>query len=300
MDWKLESCGVPVWVFNTGLNPKRAKCLTLFLSDRRAGFSQWNLAQITYLNDLKWSKPGHITFKIINKKENGIKENSVNSNIKNKKSKKALPKDQELENECGEGSSGNVSDGLIEFGVLKFDSEFECAKFYDFYRALFTDAAHDDLFNPHFNLNNSLRRKNNSIILSKMTNSMSESSSLTNRKSDSTSSSKTSNIKNNNNQSSLIKCLYKKITKSAISNPVAFNHINSLSMVCEEDRLLNNLNLEENVCQETNSSDERMLMLMNRARDLSMSYSADTRSISSEITVSSSNMNSNIYGTVLK
>lgn len=95
------------------------------------------------------------------------------------------------------------------FMALKFDDEFECSKFYDFYRVLFTDAHNDDLFNPHYKPSSSSSSKFGS----------NNNGSKSDRK---------------NSSSNLIKVIYKKITKNSISSPVAFKVINSLSSVDEE------------------------------------------------------------------
>ncbi|RMZ93114.1 hypothetical protein BpHYR1_022849, partial [Brachionus plicatilis] len=161
-DWKLEVNAVPVWVFNTGLNPKRPKGLCLCMADKKTGFSLWKSGPITYVNDFKWTRPGVITFRIV--QESSKKE----------------------KNKTGPRTS--------LFAAIRFDDELECSRFYDFYRGLFVDAANDDLFNPRFKPQ----------------------------------------------KKSFANTIYKKISKNSISSPVAFNHVNSLSVVFEES--LYNLN----------------------------------------------------------
>lgn len=161
-DWKLEVSSVPVWVFNTGLNPKRPKGLCLCMADNKTGFSLWKSNPITYMNDFKWTRPGLITFRIV--QESSKKEKGKN------------------------GPRPSL------FAAIRFEDELECSRFYDFYRGLFVDAANDDLFNPRFKVQ----------------------------------------------KKSFANIIYKKINKNSISSPVAFNHVNSLSVVLEES--LYNLN----------------------------------------------------------
>jgi len=187
------------------------------IADKKTGFALWKLNHITYSNDLKWTKPGHITLKLSksNLGEAGMdaglpKTLHQSPCLKKRSSFRQLAKLRPL---TGSFTSSNLSSAadssLTEsssskdpksssssqlFMALKFDDEFECSKFYDFYRVLFTDAHNDDLFNPHYKPSSSSASK----------------------------------------QSSLIKVIYKKITKNSISSPVAFKVINSLSSVDEE------------------------------------------------------------------
>jgi hypothetical protein len=64
LDWTHEINGIPVWIFNTGINPKRGKNLSIVMADKATGFALWQINSLNYLNDFKWTKPGHITFKI--------------------------------------------------------------------------------------------------------------------------------------------------------------------------------------------------------------------------------------------
>lgn len=141
------------------------------------------------------------------------------SSIKKRSSFRQLTKLRPLTSSFTSGSlSSAAEDSEVKnrgeaahlFMALKFDDDFECSKFYDFFRVLFTDSQNDDLFNPHY-------------------------------KPSSTSSSSSSSNSSSNKQSSLIKVIYKKITKNSISSPVAFKIINSLSSV-DEEALNNNSN----------------------------------------------------------
>ena len=53
-DWTHENTGMPVWVFNTGVNPKRKKSLSFILADRQTGFAIRQIQSVTYLNEFKW------------------------------------------------------------------------------------------------------------------------------------------------------------------------------------------------------------------------------------------------------
>ncbi len=79
------------------------------------------------------------------------------------------------------------------FAAVRFASDFECSKFYDFYRSLIVDAQNDDLFNP-------------------------------------------GHVRSGQKGSRLsgVAKVLRKITKSSISSPVAFQHVNSLSVVDEK------------------------------------------------------------------
>ncbi|CAF1004187.1 unnamed protein product [Brachionus calyciflorus] len=203
-DWKLEANGVPVWIFNSGLNPKRPKGLYFCIADKKTGFSLWKSNSLTYVNDFKWTRPGLITFKI------------VQDNFK---------KDKHM----------RVNKGLMKpaytFAAIRFDDELECSKFYDFYRSLYVDSTNDDLFNPHY--------------------------------------------KPLKKASSFCNTIYKRITKNSISSPVAFNHVNSLSIVFEENTFCNNLNNTSSLSSTSSPSS-------------SSSSASDTQSIVSEFTLTSS------------
>ena len=191
-DWKLEVCAVPVWVFNTGVNSKRPKGLYLCMADKKTGFSLWKSSWITFLNDFKWTRPGVITFRIVQEPRKKDKD--------------------------------KTSSRPCLFAAIRFEDELECSKFYDFYRGLFVDSANDDLFNPRFKPQ----------------------------------------------KKSFASTIYKKISKNSISSPVAFNHVNSLSVVQEES--IYNLN--------------------NTSASSSSASTSETQSIVSDYALMSQNINS--------
>lgn len=267
LDWKHVVGGVPVWIFNTGHNPKRPKGLSLVIADKKTGFAMWALNNITFLSDVKWSKPGHITFKInANSKPNGQTGSSVGNSskaLKKKSSFRPMAKFRPLTSSLTAANLASTADSFSTmptsvsaanlpysqngkmdkdnktsqslFMALRFYDEFECSKFYDFYRVLFVDSNNDDLFNPHYKP-----------------------------------SSKTS----------IIKIFYKKITKNSISSPVAFNHVNSLSIVDEE---------------KLNRSSSKLTINTTKQQQLAVSSSSsDTQSISSDLTVTSHNNSSSL------
>jgi hypothetical protein len=221
------------------------------------------------VNDIKWSKPGHITLKVNPKNLNGACSSAVvtatnptgSTKLKKKSSFRqiakfrtftstSVPSNVGIEAASGEmhrsssmsgrdkeaASSGGNSCSL--FIALKFYDEFECSKFYDHYRVLFVDSHNDDLFNPHFK----------------------------------------ASAKPN-----LIKIFYKKITKNSISSPVAFNHVNSLSIVHEETTVGLGGSMVAATANNASSSS---------SSSSSTSSSCDDQSISSELTVTSHNNSS--------
>ena len=204
----------------------------MVIADKNTGFANFRLNNITHLNDLKWTKPGHLTFKIFPQNLNDFYESSglTVSNKITKKKKKYCSRltesstsddiqqlvaglckaDLEYSTRIG-NSFGSYSELLSNFAhgqtkeeyifaAIRFNSEFECSKFFDFYRNLFVDSQNDDLFNPHFH-------KGTSKI-------------------------------------SMMRVFLKKITKNSISSPVAFHHINSLSM---KNSNMNQLQLLTNI-----------------------------------------------------
>lgn len=254
IDWKLEVSGIPLWVFNTGMNPKRAKGLSLFLADKHSGFALWTLSQITFVNEFKWSKPCHITFRIHNLPSKIDKKKNAGSGLTRRGSKRGM-----MDNSADfnyQSKEASAASGF-QFGVLKFDDEFECAKFYDFYRNLFTDSQNDDLFNPHFKSSDSSHNMPSSFSSSALSTTTA-----------------TNSGGNASNKFNTIKCLYKKITKAAISSPVAFKHINSVPMLGESEYATSHYN-----SRHFQSSEED---------DLIKQFS-DATSISSDLTVTSHN-----------
>ena len=55
---------MPLWIFNSGQNPKRPKGLSLAIVDKKTAFASLTIANLSHLNDLKWAKPGHLTLKL--------------------------------------------------------------------------------------------------------------------------------------------------------------------------------------------------------------------------------------------
>jgi hypothetical protein len=278
IDWRLEVSGcVPLWVFNTGLNPKRPKSLGLLLVEKRSGFAAWNLGQITYANDFKWSKPGHITFRVMDANDGRSSDPKKSSSKKNQKRT-----DENLSvDESGSSNSG----GSFQFGVLKFEDDFECAKFYDFYRDLFADSHNDDLFNPHYKPSVSGQSTRNKSSSQVMSGSVSSSALCASGAANTGASSVSSSATN------MIKCLYKKITKSAISSPVAFNHVNSLPVLGEEDLpVRGGVAVDDAVSHRGDGGG---------GGAYSVFSAADTQSIASDLTVTSHNTSSLIYMSTL-
>lgn len=248
LDWKHQLSGVPVWVFNTGLNPKRPKGLSLVMAEKKTGFALWRLDNITYSNDFKWTKPGHMSFKVFSNNLNFLE--GVNSQMSHLKNKRSLKKNKSRPMSISNTVSSNLSAAAAAysfrssissndmkfldstyneysdfnllrsiklngdnknsqpyiFAALKFDNEFECSKFFEFYRILFSNSQNEDLFNPHYKPTN---------------------------------------------KTSFIKCFLKKITKNSISSPCAFHHINSLTIVNEESN--------NNICNLQSISDSQSM-----------------------------------------
>lgn len=189
------------------------------IADKSTGFASIRLNQISHINDLKWTKPGHLTLKIYPKNlgEHTFNSQDIKANLSRKKQKQSRIKQSitsdELVRNCHstlnqsfntysdlmtklELNKGDTSDReeKFVFAALRFSSEFECSKFYDFYRNLYVDSQHDELFNPHYSKQQQVMPKG---------------------------------------KLNMMKVFLKKITKSSISSPVAFQHVNSLSMANE-------------------------------------------------------------------
>ena len=174
------------------------------IADKQSGFASLRLNQMCHLNDLKWTKPGHLTLKIYAKnlsehsrQTEPPKSKHPSSRIQHSSTADELLSLRNCHSHLDQSFSahsdlsakleprkGQAPDKFV-FAALQFSSEFECSKFYDFYRALLVDSQNDDLFNPHC-----------SRPQGKM---------------------------------AVMKVFLKKITKSSISGPVAFRHVNSLS-----------------------------------------------------------------------
>jgi hypothetical protein len=140
-DWSHEISGVPVWIFNTGVNPKRKKGLTFIIADRVTGFALRRIDSVNYLNDIKWTRKNVITFRVDNKIDESQKRNN-----KNKLNKQ---------------STNNLDNQLSEkyLYALEFKNEFECSRFYDYYRSIAFDVKNRDLFD----INYKPKRKDNII-----------------------------------------------------------------------------------------------------------------------------------------
>lgn len=189
------------------------------IADKSTGFASIRLNQISHINDLKWTKPGHLTLKIYPKNlgEHTFNSQDIKANLSRKKQKQSRIKQSitsdELVRNCHstlnqsfntysdlmtklELNKGDTSDReeKFVFAALRFSSEFECSKFYDFYRNLYVDSQNDELFNPHYSKQQQVMPKG---------------------------------------KLNMMKVFLKKITKSSISSPVAFQHVNSLSMANE-------------------------------------------------------------------
>ena len=202
------------------------KGLSLVIAEKKTGFALWRLNSITYLNDLKWTKPGHLTLKVYcynlpfavstanqttkkSRKNSKKVESLTNSSIYSSNFDKSLTyrpsvsfNDMKFLNNDFYNEFSDLSSLLSPadpnnpyvFAAIKFDSDFECSRFYDFYRLLFNNSKNDDLFNPNFKQS----------AITKKTN--------------------------------LFQIFYKKIAKNSISSPCAFHHINSLTLTEDDSR----------------------------------------------------------------
>ncbi|CAF3889551.1 unnamed protein product [Rotaria sordida] len=61
-DWKKLYTGVPVWLFNTGMNPKRSRCIRLVISELGSSFTLWDTV-VNGASDVRLPKSRHITLK---------------------------------------------------------------------------------------------------------------------------------------------------------------------------------------------------------------------------------------------
>ncbi|CAF3455329.1 unnamed protein product [Rotaria sp. Silwood1] len=61
-DWKKLYTGVPIWLFNTGMNPKRARCIRLVISELGSSFTLWDTI-VNGASDVRLPKARHITLK---------------------------------------------------------------------------------------------------------------------------------------------------------------------------------------------------------------------------------------------
>ena len=175
----------------------------MVIADKKTGFANLRLNNISHDNDLKWTKPGHLTLKVYPKnlsectgneksplkkstRNRSSKESKNSANFVNTRRNSLTNQNFNAYSELMNKLSLGCDKEKFIFAAIRFGNEFECSKFYDFYRNLFVDSQNDDLFNPHYS------RTPNKI--------------------------------------NMMKIFLKKITKSSISSPVAFQHVNSLSM----------------------------------------------------------------------
>ncbi|CAF1610127.1 unnamed protein product, partial [Adineta ricciae] len=61
-DWKKLYTGVPIWLFNTGMNPKRARSIRLIISELGSSFTLWDTI-VNGASDVRLPKSRHITLK---------------------------------------------------------------------------------------------------------------------------------------------------------------------------------------------------------------------------------------------
>ncbi|CAF1188492.1 unnamed protein product [Rotaria sordida] len=61
-DWKKLYTGVPIWLFNTGMNPKRARIIRLVISELGSSFTLWD-TMVNGASDVRLPKARHITLK---------------------------------------------------------------------------------------------------------------------------------------------------------------------------------------------------------------------------------------------
>jgi hypothetical protein len=62
-DWILFQQGLPVWLLNSGTNPKRPSRLSLLIAEFGSGFPIWE-DRITGSSDVKQAREQHITFRL--------------------------------------------------------------------------------------------------------------------------------------------------------------------------------------------------------------------------------------------
>ncbi|CAF3330017.1 unnamed protein product [Rotaria socialis] len=65
-DWILFQHGLPVWLLNSGTNPKRQSCLSLVIAEYGSGFPVWQ-DNIGGHSDVKQAREQHITFRLSDK-----------------------------------------------------------------------------------------------------------------------------------------------------------------------------------------------------------------------------------------
>ncbi|CAF2229580.1 unnamed protein product [Rotaria magnacalcarata] len=65
-DWILFQHGLPVWLLNSGTNPKRQSCLSLVIAEYGSGFPIWQ-DNVDGHSDVKQAREQHITFRLSDK-----------------------------------------------------------------------------------------------------------------------------------------------------------------------------------------------------------------------------------------
>lgn len=136
-DWIHEVSGIPVWIFNTGINPKRKKCLTFVLADRVTGFALRKIDSVNYLNEFKWARNNLITFRLTNNDENFY-------------SQKCLQRKQTKITNSMKSFDKQIQFDKHYLYALEFRNDFECSQFYDEYRSIAYDTKNRDLFDINF------------------------------------------------------------------------------------------------------------------------------------------------------
>lgn len=182
-DWKHQSTGMPVWIFNTGLNPKRKKSLVFVLADRLTGFALRKIDSVTFLNDFKWAKKNLLTFRVIDEFDDYLNVNN-NGDIKSLDRKKLHSTKSSMSLKSvgklkSESTNNNNNQNLY---ALEFKNDFECSRFYDYFRTIAYDVKNQDLFDVNYKPKKRER----------------------------------------------IRIFCRRITKAAISQPCAFQHVNSV------------------------------------------------------------------------
>lgn len=216
------------------------------MAEKKTGFALMKINGLTHLNDLKWTKPGHITFKVFANNLQFV-ESSTNQSKLNRKSCKKVKLSQSntkytkfdeknlsfrpsmsfnetryLNSNCfndfsdfnllkNTDSSANDQNRPYVFAAVKFENDFECSRFYDFYRLLFNNLKNEELFNPNYKVPS-------------------------------------------NSKSKLFQIFYKKIAKNSISSPVQFRHVNSLSIQDEDTHRLESISDSQSITSEDSTT----------------------------------------------
>ena len=210
--WKLEvNSIVPVWLFDTGYNPKRPKQLRLLFVDRHTAFP------IPHANLI--NKPIQINYQNLLKNPNNDKR--LTFTLKNKQ--------------------------LV--CLIQFNDFFSCQEYYKFYKNLNNNPRYSDLFKPNESNENKMNQSNDALKKSQSRSMLSLSkisgNKNTNRKNRYSEvigdevdfvNSKQNLKANSTHLNEEVKVTG--ITKHCISNPCAFQHINSLKDNDQRVRLI--------------------------------------------------------------